>query len=106
MSVRVSTSNRVAPACSGLMYSGVPSTMPSCGVQRAFGEPERGGFRDAEVDHLRDGLIVLARDQDVRRLEVAMDDALLVRVLDGGADLQEQLEARRNRQAICRRSTS
>jgi hypothetical protein len=32
------------------------------------------------------------RDEDVRRLDVAMDDALLMRVLDGLADLDEQIE--------------
>jgi hypothetical protein len=31
-------------------------------------------------------------DHDVRRLEVAMDDSLLVRVLDRVADLNEQLQ--------------
>jgi hypothetical protein len=31
------------------------------------------------------------RDQDVRRLEIAVDDPLLMRVLDGTADLDEQL---------------
>ena len=34
----------------------------------------------------------LQRDEDVRRLDVAVDDALLVRVLDGLADLDEQIE--------------
>src|SRR5258708_24377949 len=37
-------------------------------------------------------------DENVRRLEVAMDDALLVCVLDGVADAREQLEPRRHRQ--------
>ena len=32
-------------------------------------------------------------DQDVRRLQVAMDDALLMGMLHGVADLDEQLEA-------------
>jgi hypothetical protein len=31
-------------------------------------------------------------DEDVRGLDVAMDDALLVRVLDGVTDLGEELE--------------
>ena len=35
------------------------------------------------------------RHEDVRRLEVAVDDALLVRVLHGLADLDEQLAAAR-----------
>ena len=38
----------------------------------------------------RAGLAVLERDQDVRGLDVAVDDPLLVRALDGLADLDEE----------------
>ena len=38
------------------------------------------------------GDAVVQRDQDVRRLEVAVDDPLLVRVLHRLADLDEQLQ--------------
>ena len=48
------------------------------------------GLRDPEVDHLRHRDVVIDRHEDVRRLDVAMDDALLVRVLDGVANLDEQ----------------
>ena len=47
---------------------------------------------DAEVNHLGHRLAVVQRDQDVRGLEVAMDDALLMRVLHGLADLDEQVQ--------------
>ena len=55
----------------------------------------------AEVEDLR-----LSRriDEDVRRLQIAMDDALLVRVLDGVADLREQLS--RSASDSFRRATS
>ena len=44
-------------------------------------------------------------DQDVRRLEVAVDHALLVRVLHRLADLDEELEALARRQVVrCRRT--
>ena len=41
---------------------------------------------------LTTGIPSCSVDQDVRRLDVAMDDALLVRVLDGVANGDEQLE--------------
>ena len=43
---------------------------------------------DAEVDHLRHRHAVVQRDEDVRGLDVAVNDALLMRVLDGLADLR------------------
>ena len=48
---------------------------------------------DPEVDHLRHRHAVVQRDEDVRGLDVAVDDPLLMRVLDGLADLDEQVEA-------------
>ena len=71
------------------MYSGVPTSCPSsvnsvCSVSRCL---DRLG--DAEVDDLRDRHVVLERHQDVGGLEVAMDDALLVRVLDRIAHREE-----------------
>ena len=50
------------------------------------------GLGDAEVDHLGHRLAVVQRDQDVRRLEVAVDDAFLMGVLHGLADVGEQLQ--------------
>ena len=47
---------------------------------------------DAEVDHLRDGDAVVQRDEDVGGFDVAVDDALVVRVLDRLADLREELQ--------------
>jgi hypothetical protein len=64
----------------------------NCGEQRLVRQPALGGFGDAEINHLRHRHAVVQRDEDVRRLDVAMDDALLVRVLDGVADLDEQIQ--------------
>src|SRR5687768_2047113 len=50
------------------------------------------GFGDAEIDDLRDRDAVVERDEDVRGFDVAMDDSFLVRVLDGGADLDEKFQ--------------
>ena len=46
----------------------------------------------AEVDDLRDRLIVADRHKHVRGLDIPVDDSLLVRVLHALADLHEQLE--------------
>jgi hypothetical protein len=46
---------------------------------------------DAEIEQLRHAL---RRHEDVRGFEVAVDDQVLVRVLDRPADVDEQLEAR------------
>ena len=63
------------------------------------------GLGDAEVDHLRHRHAVVQRHEDVRRLDVAVDDALLVRVLDGLADLDEQIEPLAAWRACSGRST-
>ena len=47
---------------------------------------------DAEINHLGHRHAVVHRHQDVRRLDVAVNDPFLVRVLDGLANLDEQLQ--------------
>ena len=47
-------------------------------------------LRDAEVEQAH---VAGGRDQDVRRLEVAVDDQVGVRVADRVADLVEQVAA-------------
>src|SRR5207244_908314 len=49
-----------------------------------------GGFGDPEINHFGHGDAVVDGDQDVGRLDVAVDDAFLVRVLDGVTNLAEQ----------------
>ena len=63
------------------------------GEKRLAGGILLDGLGDAEVDDLRHGLSVALGHEDVRGLEVAVDDALLVGVIDGGADVAEQFEA-------------
>ena len=53
------------------------------------------GLGDAEVDDLDDGGRVELSDHDVGGFQVAMDDALLVGVLDGVADGDKKLEPAR-----------
>ena len=68
------------------------------GVQRLVGQWRAGRLGDAEVDHLGNRLAVVERDQDVRRLQVAVDDSLLVGVLHGLTDRDGQLESLAERQ--------
>ena len=74
------------------MYSGVPTTSRS-GCAAWLGESSPRGLGDAEVDHLRCRLRRRHRDQDVDRLDVAMDDALVMCMLDRLTDRHQQLES-------------
>jgi hypothetical protein len=67
-----------------------PDEPTGLGVHRLRGKVELDGAGHAEVDDLRITRLV---DEDVARLEVAVDDLARVAVLDGGADLDEELEA-------------
>ena len=92
MSARVSMSRLFSSACSGAMYSSVPTMLADFGEQRAFGQLLAGGLGDAEIDHLGHRLAIVQSDQHVGRLQIAMDDALLMCVLHGLADGNEQFE--------------
>ena len=59
-----------------------------------------GGLGDAEVDHLGQRGGVVKGGQHVGGLDVAVDDALLVGVLDGVADADEQFEPLADGQAV------
>ena len=62
------------------------------------------GLGDPEVDHLRHRLPVVLHHQHVRRLQVPVNDPLLVGMLDAGTDLGEQLRACREASACAHRS--
>ena len=51
-------------------------------VERLIRERLLNRFGNPEVDDLGNGLVVVVRDQDVRRFDVPMDDAFLMSVLD------------------------
>ena len=93
MSARVSMSSPEKPACSGRHVFQRADHGAELRGERFVGEPARGGLGHAEVDDLRDGPAVDDRHQDVGRLEVAVDEPLLMGVLDGLADRGEELEA-------------
>ena len=68
--------------------------------QRPLGQLLLGRLGHAEVDHLGHRLAVVERDHDVGRLDVAVDDPLLVGVLDRLADRHEQLQPLPRRQVV------
>src|SRR5206468_4042768 len=59
-----------------------------------------GGLGDAEVDHLYDRRAVVQRYQDITRFDVPVNYALLVGVLHGPADVQEQFQPVVDRQVV------
>ena len=73
--------------------------------QRPFREPLLDGLGHAEVDDLGHRLAIVARHQHVGRLDIAMDDALLMSVLNGLTNRHEQFQALRGLSTGCHRST-
>jgi hypothetical protein len=64
------------------------------GEDRLLGQLHTDGLRDPEVDDLHDWFAVVRRDHDIGRLEIAVDDALLVGVLHRRAHVGEECEPR------------
>jgi hypothetical protein len=62
------------------------------------GQALASGLGDAEVDHFGDGRAVVDGDENVRGLEVAVNDALLMRVLNRLAHLHKKPEPRFRRE--------
>ncbi len=48
---------------------------------------------DAEVDDFRHGTCIVLRDEQIRRLEIAMNDSLLMRMLHRVAHVDKQRES-------------
>ena len=93
-------------ACSGDMYSSVPSSMPACvpwrvSVSRAssVAERRRRELREAEVEHLEQPV---GRHHQVLGLEVAVDDAGAVRLREAVGELRPEIEQLRDRQRAAR----
>ena len=68
--------------------------MLELGEEGRVREPTLRGLGHAEINDLRHRLTVVDRHEDVRWLEVAVNNAFLVRVLHRLADVDEQREAR------------
>src|SRR2546430_1635566 len=50
------------------------------------------GFGDAEIDHLWHGYAIIDGDENVRRFDIAMNDPLLMSMLDRLTDFHEQVQ--------------
>jgi hypothetical protein len=69
-----------------------PDEVSELGEQGLLGQPVARCLGDAEVDHLGHGLRIVQRHEHVRRLEIAVDDALLVGVLDRTAHVEKEVQ--------------
>src|SRR6185369_5646016 len=58
------------------------------------------GLGNAKINDFGNWFTVLFGDKDVRRLEVAVNDAFLMRVLDGVTNLNEQFQSLVNGQIL------
>ena len=72
------------------MYLRRTNQQPELGEQRLLRKATTRCLRDPEVDHLRDWVALDNGDQYVRGFQIAVDDALLVRMLDGTAHLKKE----------------
>ena len=100
---RVDVGARVDDSAGHLLRRGVGrrADEASCSrLQSAVGQWVRDRLGEPEVEDPRLRPAVLARDEDVGWLEVAMEDALLVCVLHPGADLDEELEPLPDAEAV------
>ncbi len=66
----------------------------------AFGQTASDSLGDAEIDHLGQGGNAVRRDENIRRLEIPVDDGLLVSVVHRRADLKEELKPCRDRKMV------
>ena len=82
------------------MYSGVPTSTPTSVASVAPGHVLADRLGDAEVDDLGHRAAILIADQDVGGLEIAVQDPLLMRVLHGPDDLQEEPQPGRDRHRL------
>ena len=78
----------------------MPTIAPKPVTRVLLGQLLPGRLGHAEVDDLRHRLAVVEGDQHVGRLEVAVDDALLMRVLDRLADGDEQFQPLPRREVV------
>ena len=72
------------------------------GQHEALFEIAEQDLREPEVEHLDDLAVRMIREHQVVRLEIAMDDAREVRVVQRICDLREDAERHRDRQRAAR----
>src|SRR5204863_6451497 len=62
------------------------------GKECLVGQSSLGCFGDAKVNDLGHGHAIVQRDEDIGGFDIAMNNALLMGVLDGMANLNKQFE--------------
>ncbi len=62
-------------------------------IDGLLSEGTAGGFGDTEVDDFGNRLVIVQRDQHIRWLDVAVDDSLLMGMLNRLAHRQEEFES-------------
>ena len=77
----------------GTHISQRPDGLVHARVDRLVGQSLVQGLGDPKVDDFGHGYAVVQRNQYIRRFDVAMNDAFLVGVLDGFADLDEKCQS-------------
>jgi hypothetical protein len=92
MSLRVSTSSPPTCACSGLIYGRRAQELLESSEYSLVGQPTCVALA-IRNQSLWEWHAILGSDQHIGRLDVAVDDTFLVRVLHGAADLDEQVQA-------------
>ena len=105
MSLRVSMSSAAHLGLLGAHVQRRADHLRELRVERLLGQLLADRLGHAEVDHLRHRPAVVQRDQHVGRLEVAVDDPLLMGVLHRLADRDEQLQPLARREAVAGRSS-
>ena len=78
----------------------MPTIAPEAGDQGLVGQRLPGCLGHAEVDDFGHRLAVIESHQHVGRLEIAVDDALLMRMLDRLADGDEEFEPLARREVV------
>src|SRR5688500_18447947 len=74
------------------------SHLTQLGEHCLLGQSRRRGLRDAEINYLRDSMLVVFGDQYVSGLDIAMNKSLLMGMLHGLANLQQQFQPFAERQ--------
>src|SRR5262245_37790353 len=61
--------------------------------ERLVGETLLSGLRHSKVDHFGNGFVAMQGHQNVRWLEIPVNDALLVGMLHGRTDVKKELQS-------------
>ncbi len=84
----------------GAHVSGCANKLLQLSEDGFVGQPLVDGLGDAKINDFRHRHAVMKGDQNVRRFDIAVDDAFLVGMLNRAANLREQIEPLRRAQLV------